>query len=157
MGTPFGTGTLEIYPAANSSSPPWRTRRETRLAATESPVSFRTNLPTNSQKQSVAKWSFFGRYLVAIAIILDLISQVLIFREIHPGAALLLGPVLIATPYSISRSLTNGIASRRTREGEANARPDAYEFSIFTVWLNLSSVIGSSLWPRGNESACQTP
>jgi hypothetical protein len=64
------------------------------------------------------------RDLVAIAIILDLISQILIFREIHPGAALLLGPVLIATPYSISRSLTNRIVSRRTRQVEANPRPE---------------------------------
>lgn len=65
------------------------------------------------------------RDLVAIAIILDVVSQILIFREIHPGAALLLGPVLIATPYSISRSLTNRIASRRTRQVEADPRPDA--------------------------------
>jgi hypothetical protein len=36
------------------------------------------------------------RDLVAIAIILDVISQVLIFRQVHPGAALLFGPVLIA-------------------------------------------------------------
>ena|SRR5690348_3831790 len=64
------------------------------------------------------------RDLVAIAIILDLISQILIFREIHPGAALLLGPVLIATPYSISRSLTNWIASQRRRQVEANPRSD---------------------------------
>lgn len=60
------------------------------------------------------------RDLVAIAIILDLISQILIFREIHPGAALLLGPVLIATPYSVSRALANRIASRRTQQVEAD-------------------------------------
>lgn len=60
------------------------------------------------------------RDLVAIAIILDVISQVLIFREIHPGAALVLGPVLIAAPYSISRSFTNRIASGRTEHSEAN-------------------------------------
>ena len=64
------------------------------------------------------------RDLVAIAIILDLISQILIFREIHPGAALLLGPVLIATPYSISMSLTNWLANQRTRQLEANPRSD---------------------------------
>jgi hypothetical protein len=60
------------------------------------------------------------RDLVAIAIILDVISQILIFREIHPGAALLLGPVLIATPYSASRALTNRIASGRTQQVAAN-------------------------------------
>ena len=38
------------------------------------------------------------RNLVAITILLDVVSQILIFREVHPGAALLLGPVLIAFP-----------------------------------------------------------
>jgi hypothetical protein len=53
------------------------------------------------------------RDLVAIAIILDVISQFLIFQEVHPGAALVLGPVLISLPYSISRALANRIARRR--------------------------------------------
>lgn len=53
------------------------------------------------------------RDLVAIAVILDLISQFLIFREIHPGAALFLGPVLIFMPYALSRALTNRIVGWR--------------------------------------------
>jgi hypothetical protein len=56
------------------------------------------------------------RDLVAIAIILDVISQFLIFREVHPGAALVLGPVLIAVPYSISRAVANRIARRRSQQ-----------------------------------------
>jgi hypothetical protein len=56
------------------------------------------------------------RDLVAIAIILDVFSQFLIFQEIHPGAALVLGPVLIAVPYSISRALANRIARRRSQQ-----------------------------------------
>jgi hypothetical protein len=51
--------------------------------------------------------------LVSIAILLDLISQYLIFRMIRPGAALILGPVLIAAPYSCARALSNRIARRR--------------------------------------------
>lgn len=50
------------------------------------------------------------RNLVAIAILLDVVSQLLIFRMVHPGAALLLGPVLIATPYAVSRALANRIS-----------------------------------------------
>ena len=53
------------------------------------------------------------RNLVAIAILLDVVSQFLIFREIHPGAALLLGPVLITIPYALSRSFTNRMVRRR--------------------------------------------
>jgi hypothetical protein len=56
------------------------------------------------------------RDLVAIAIILDVICQFLSLREIHPGAALVLGPLLIAVPYSISRALANRIARRRSQQ-----------------------------------------
>ena len=37
-----------------------------------------------------------------VAIILDVISQFLIFREFHPLAALLVGAALIAVPYWLS-------------------------------------------------------
>jgi hypothetical protein len=50
------------------------------------------------------------RELVAVAILLDIVSQFLMFREIHPGAAILLGPVLIGVPYAVSRALANRIA-----------------------------------------------
>lgn len=56
------------------------------------------------------------RNLIAVAILLDIISQFLIFRQIHLGAALLLGPVLVALPYALSRALTNRIAGRRKRQ-----------------------------------------
>ena len=45
--------------------------------------------------------------LIAVAILLDCISQFLILREVFPGPALIVGPVLIATPYSLSRALSN--------------------------------------------------
>jgi hypothetical protein len=48
--------------------------------------------------------------LIAIAILMDLISQFLIFREIRPGAALLLGPVLICVPYALARTFGNRIS-----------------------------------------------
>jgi len=47
------------------------------------------------------------RDLIAIAILLDLIVQFVIFHMVHPGVALALGPVLIALPYATSRALTN--------------------------------------------------
>jgi hypothetical protein len=55
------------------------------------------------------------RDLVAIAILLDIISQFLIFREVHPGAALMVGPVLITMPYVVVRALTNRIMRRGCR------------------------------------------
>ena len=61
------------------------------------------------------------RNVVALAILLDIISQFLIFREIHPGAALILGPVLIGMPYTLARAFSNRISrwrkSRQVRPG----------------------------------------
>lgn len=45
--------------------------------------------------------------LIAMAILLDAVSQFLIYKEVHPGAAVIVGPVLIAVPYAISRALGN--------------------------------------------------
>ena len=59
--------------------------------------------------------------LVCVAILLDVISQFLIFRRVNPGAALLLGPVLIGLPYSLSRAVSNRIARRRN--GSAPVTP----------------------------------
>jgi hypothetical protein len=56
------------------------------------------------------------RDLISIAIILDVISQLLIFRRVHPAAALLVGPVLIAVPYASSRALANRFSRKRRRE-----------------------------------------
>jgi hypothetical protein len=55
------------------------------------------------------------RNLIAIAILLDVVSQLLIFHIVHPGAALVLGPVLIALPYAASRALANRIARWRSK------------------------------------------
>jgi len=60
------------------------------------------------------------RNIVSIAILLDLISQYLIFRMVRPGAALILGPVLIALPYSFTRALTNRIVRRHGASGSGN-------------------------------------
>lgn len=53
------------------------------------------------------------RGLVAIAILMDVISQFLIFHEVRPGAALLVGPVLITLPYVLARALSNRLVRKR--------------------------------------------
>jgi len=49
------------------------------------------------------------RDLVAMGIVLDAVAQLLIYRQVHPGAALVVGPVLIGLPYAVSRALTNRV------------------------------------------------
>jgi hypothetical protein len=47
------------------------------------------------------------RDLLCLGIILDAVAQLLIYREVHPGAALLIGPVFICIPYALARALAN--------------------------------------------------
>jgi len=47
------------------------------------------------------------RNLVAMGIVLDAVAQLLIYRLVHPGAALLIGPFMIGLPYAVARALTN--------------------------------------------------
>ena len=49
------------------------------------------------------------RDLVAMGIVLDAVAQLLIYGQVHPGAALVVGPVLICIPYAVSRALTNRV------------------------------------------------
>jgi hypothetical protein len=65
------------------------------------------------------------RDLVAVAILLDVASQLLIFRRVNPFAALILGPVLIGMPYASSRALTNRITRRQPRRVRTAKSTDA--------------------------------
>lgn len=51
------------------------------------------------------------RNLIAAGIVLDAVSQLLIYGQVHPGAALVIGPVLICLPYAVARALSNRVAS----------------------------------------------
>ena len=53
--------------------------------------------------------------LIAMSILLDALSQLLILHEVLPGPALVVGPVLIAMPYSLARALTNRIVRRASQ------------------------------------------
>jgi hypothetical protein len=50
------------------------------------------------------------RTLLAMGIVLDVVFQLVIYRAVHPGAAVLIGPILICLPYAASRALTNRLA-----------------------------------------------
>lgn len=50
------------------------------------------------------------RTLLAVGIILDVVFQLVIYQAVHPGAALLVGPILICLPYALSRALTTRLA-----------------------------------------------
>jgi hypothetical protein len=56
------------------------------------------------------------RNLVAIGIVLDAVAQLLIYGQVHPGAALVIGPVLIGLPYAVARALANRVAGIMRRD-----------------------------------------
>ena len=51
--------------------------------------------------------------LLAMGIILDVVFQLIIYRVVHPAAALLVGPILICIPYTVSRSVTRRMARKQ--------------------------------------------
>jgi hypothetical protein len=52
--------------------------------------------------------------LLLMGILLDSICQWLILGVSYPGAALVIGPVLIMTPYTVARALSNRLTRVRT-------------------------------------------
>jgi len=50
------------------------------------------------------------RNLLAFGIILDVVFQWVLYGAVHPGAAVLIGPILICAPYAIARALTTRVA-----------------------------------------------
>jgi hypothetical protein len=47
------------------------------------------------------------RNLIAVGIVLDAVAQLLIYGQVHPGAAVVVGPVLICIPYAVARALSH--------------------------------------------------
>jgi hypothetical protein len=71
-------------------------------------------------RRELLRSAFSGiRNLIAVGIVLDAVAQLLIYGLVHPGAALVVGPVLICLPYAVSRALTNRVA-RLARRDSAN-------------------------------------
>ena len=62
------------------------------------------------RRQMLAETARSLANIVLIGILLDAVSQWLILGMAHPGAALVVGPVLIASPYALARGLSNRIA-----------------------------------------------
>jgi hypothetical protein len=54
--------------------------------------------------------------IVLVGILLDAVSQWLILGVAHPGAALIVGPVLIALPYAFARATSNRLARRASAD-----------------------------------------
>jgi len=73
------------------------------------------------RRQMLAETAQALSSIVLIGILLDAISQWLILGMVHPGAALVVGPVLITLPYAVARAVSNRLtrpaASPSSTEG----------------------------------------
>lgn len=61
--------------------------------------------------------------LLLMGILLDAVFQWVIFGVAHPGAAVVVGPVLIAGPYSVARALANRAASAFSLRATSKSPP----------------------------------
>ena len=91
-----------------------------------SPPFLRSLLFRSNQRSKLMRSALVSvRNLVAVAILLDIASQLIIFRRVHPAAALVLGPVLIGFPYAASRALTNRLTRWRSKPLSVAEQPGA--------------------------------
>ncbi len=66
------------------------------------------------------------RNLIAVAIIMDVLFQIILYHSVHPGAAMVVGPVLICFPYALSRTLARCLpAWRHSASQKASNRPSS--------------------------------
>ncbi|HSD11411.1 MAG TPA: hypothetical protein VLF14_10515 [Candidatus Binatia bacterium] len=61
--------------------------------------------------------------LLLMGVLLDAVSQWLILGASYPGAALVVGPVLIVLPYSLARALSNRLVRARSQREQESERP----------------------------------
>jgi hypothetical protein len=74
------------------------------------PYFFAVIAHSQHRRQMLAETASALANIVLFGILLDAVSQWLILGVSHPGAALVVGPVLIALPYAVARALSNRFA-----------------------------------------------
>jgi hypothetical protein len=70
------------------------------------PYLFRLILDAGRRRELLRSGVAAIRNLVALGIIMDIVFQLVLYRSVHPGAAVVIGPILICFPYAVSRALT---------------------------------------------------
>ena len=61
---------------------------------------------------------------MAYDLVVDGIAQYLIFKQIRPVAAILVGSLVIGVPYALARGLTNRIVSLKKRKHLSDTREE---------------------------------
>jgi hypothetical protein len=79
------------------------------------------------RRQMLAETARALANIVLFGILLDAVSQWLILGVAHPGAALVVGPVLIGFPYALARAISNRVARLKdaSKDGAGGTRGTA--------------------------------
>ena len=96
--------TIDGLPAGTS---PRATSCTVTLSAQD--IEYLRSMGGESRKELLRSGIADSRNLVAVGIVLDAVAQLLIYRQVHPGAALVVGPILVSIPYAVARALTNRV------------------------------------------------
>ena len=76
----------------------------------QSPYLFAMLFHAHKRKELLHSGLLAVGHLLAMGILLDAVAQLLIYKQIHPGAALVIGPALVCVPYAVARCLTTRLA-----------------------------------------------
>jgi hypothetical protein len=83
----------------------------------QSPFIFALLFHAHKRKELLQSGMAAIGHVLALGILVDAAAQLLIYKRIYPGAALVVGPVVICFPYSVSRALTSRLAGWLKRKG----------------------------------------
>ena len=78
--------------------------------AGQSPFIFALLFHAHKRKELLRSGITAIGHVLAFGILLDAAVQLLIYKQIHPGAALVIGPLLVWIPYASARGLTLRLA-----------------------------------------------
>jgi len=80
------------------------------------PYLFRLAFDAEHRRELLRSGLATVRNLLAVGIILDVVFQWVIYGDVHPGAAVVVGPILICVPYGMSRALTTRLVRLLSRD-----------------------------------------
>jgi hypothetical protein len=69
-------------------------------------------------------WKDIGKVFM-VAVVLDVVYEIIEFRWVYPGQAVIVATVLAIVPYLVVRGMVNRLASRSTRNGSAQLSQQA--------------------------------
>ena len=78
----------------------------------QSPFIFALLFHAHKRKELLRSGITAVGHVLAFGILLDAVAQWIIYGQIHPGAALVIGPLLVWIPYASARGLTLRLARR---------------------------------------------